>query len=531
MFVFNGMTSGQISGLTIRNGWAHSTPYPGSTGGGIRCDGSSIVICNNIITGNKAGDISAGTGAGGGIYTRYGSCTIYSNVIANNVAFPGGGIRSASATPTIYNNTIVGNLNDGVSYYISGTKPIVNCILWNNGDDLSGCTAQYSCIQDGDAGTGNFSTDPLFVNAAGGDYRLSVGSPCVDAANGTIAPATDFDGNARQDDPGAANVGVGPVWADVGAFEFLGSSPLPFAFYVNDGSIVEAGSVCTVAGDDANDGLSPRSPMRTIQALLNKYPSIGAGVTVNADPGLYTENVVVAATHSGLTLKGAGAGKSVVDGGAVATVFVFNGVTSGEISGFTIQNGWAHSNPYPGSTGGGIRCDGASIVIRNNVITGNRAGDLAAGTGAGGGIYTRFGSCEIYNNVITNNVAFPGGGIRCASANPTIYSNTIVGNLANGVSYYLSGLKPIVNCIVWDNSDDLSGCTAQYSCIQDGDAGVGNTAADPLFVNAAAGDYRLSAGSPCVNTGSAASAPATDLDGAPRDSTPDMGAYEQASGS
>jgi hypothetical protein len=270
--------------------------------------------------------------------------------------------------------------------------------------------------------------------------------------------------------------------------------------------------------------------MRNIQALLDKYPAIGAGVTVNVDPGLYTENVVVAATHTGLTLKGAGAGKSVVDGGAAKSVFVFNGLTSGEISGFTIQNGWARSTPYPGSTGGGIRCDGASIVIRSNVITGNRAGDLADGTGAGGGIYTRYGACVIYNNVISNNVAFPGGGIRCASANPTIYNNTIVGNLANGVSYYLSGTKPIVNCIVWDNGDDLSGCTAQYSCVQDGDAGVGNTAADPLFVNAAAGNYRLSAGSPCADTGSAAAAPATDLDGAPRDSTPDMGAYERASG-
>src|SRR5262249_27390207 len=69
-----------------------------------------------------------------------------------------------------------------------------------------------------------------------------------------------------------------------------------------------------------------------------------------------------------------------------------------------------------------------------------------------------------------------------------------------------------------------------YCNTQQGFSGTGNITADPLFVNAAAGNYRLQATSPCINKGSAAapSLPATDFDGAPRilGSAPDMGAYE-----
>jgi hypothetical protein len=61
-------------------------------------------------------------------------------------------------------------------------------------------------------------------------------------------------------------------------------------------------------------------------------------------------------------------------------------------------------------------------------------------------------------------------------------------------------------------------------------SGSGNISSDPLFVNAAAGNYRLQASSPCINTGTNESwmTGATDLDGTPRivGGTVDMGAYE-----
>jgi len=64
--------------------------------------------------------------------------------------------------------------------------------------------------------------------------------------------------------------------------------------------------------------------------------------------------------------------------------------------------------------------------------------------------------------------------------------------------------------------------------------GVGNITNAPLFVNEAAGDYHLAAGSPCINAGTNQDwmIGALDLAGLPRiaSGTVDMGAYESQGG-
>ena len=52
------------------------------------------------------------------------------------------------------------------------------------------------------------------------DLRLGTGSPCVDAADGTLATETDLDGRVRLDVPDVVNTGVGmPGYADLGAYD------------------------------------------------------------------------------------------------------------------------------------------------------------------------------------------------------------------------------------------------------------------------------------------------------------------------
>lgn len=49
----------------------------------------------------------------------------------------------------------------------------------------------------------------------------SVRNPCIDAGNGDVAPATDFDGNPSVDDPQTPTTGSGtPGYVDIGAFEY-----------------------------------------------------------------------------------------------------------------------------------------------------------------------------------------------------------------------------------------------------------------------------------------------------------------------
>ena len=61
--------------------------------------------------------------------------------------------------------------------------------------------------------------------------------------------------------------------------------------------------------------------------------------------------------------------------------------------------------------------------------------------------------------------------------------------------------------------------TFTFSDVQGGFTGTGNIDADPMFVDPDNGDYRLAAGSPCIDAGDNTAVPAgitTDLDGNPR---------------
>jgi hypothetical protein len=71
----------------------------------------------------------------------------------------------------------------------------------------------YCCTTPLPSGTGNFTSDPLVVDLAGGDLRLQMGSPCINTGNNAyVVGTTDLDGNPL--------IVGGSV--DVGAYEFQG---------------------------------------------------------------------------------------------------------------------------------------------------------------------------------------------------------------------------------------------------------------------------------------------------------------------
>jgi hypothetical protein len=128
-------------------------------------------------------------------------------LIANNMIYNNsyGGINYECSWEdcdiTIQNNTIVNNESYGIySGDAIGYTTITNCILWDNGDDLTnGSSATYSCIQNNDAGTGNIHSDPCFVDAANNDFHIKINSPCINAGycGGNYADQNDIDGQSR----------------------------------------------------------------------------------------------------------------------------------------------------------------------------------------------------------------------------------------------------------------------------------------------------------------------------------------------
>lgn len=113
----------------------------------------------------------------------------------------------------------------------------------------------------------------------------------------------------------------------------------------------------------------------------------------------------------------------------------------------------------------------------------------------------------------------------------------MVKNSGDGINFLdTTALGLVENCVIVSNTyvtqaQITNNNNRTDSAIASG-VNTNNIVADPLFVNFAAGDYHLSAQSPCVNTGANADwmLNAVDLDGRSRidrfSRRADMGCYE-----
>jgi hypothetical protein len=234
-------------------------------------------------------------------------------------------------------------------------------------------------------------------------------------------------------------------------------------------------------------------------------------------------------------------------GGSVRCVYLGSNAV---LSGFTLTNGAVRgcSEGFCSGLGGGAY----GGTLTNCTVTGNWAGkgggafgstlnnctlseNKGSGKdGSGGGAY----ASTLYNCTLTGNSAFIDGGGAYAS---TLYNCTLTGNSGSGAS--LSTLydctltgnsrsgawsSTLINCTVTGNDDVGVGSdpwdvgSTLYNSIIYGNtngnyteltilnyclttplptSGIGNIAADPGFVNAAAGDYHLLPDSPCIDGG------------------------------
>jgi hypothetical protein len=187
-----------------------------------------------------------------------------------------------------------------------------------------------------------------------------------------------------------------------------------------------------------------------------------------------------------------------------------------------------------GSEGGGIRGYtrneyGIGGTIRRCFISRNSAQNY------GGGAYLSRSQFE--NNLVAENNANYGGG--CAVDAVIVRNCSIV---RNNSGVYGHGTNWLVNSIIWSdfgqggNANWIGPCLYFTNCCTYPmpTFGSGNIMVNPSLARPLAGDYYLAPGSPCIDSGLSAAAPATDMDGEarPKDgnadnvAVADIGAFE-----
>ena len=208
--------------------------------------------------------------------------------------------------------------------------------------------------------------------------------------------------------------------------------------------------------------------------------SVIAGNTAGGDGGGAYNSAVSYATVSG---------NNAVNGAG----FYSSGGTVGSSSTYTIEFSTITNNTASADGGGVYRG-----LVKNCYVLDNKANN-------GGGAYGTAAAVPALENCLVayNYAAVNGGGTTAGTAyNCTIVKNTI-GTNGNGAGAN-GGTQH--NAIFWYNTRldgedaDRTAGSVSYSCFPGG-TGNNNIGAFPMFVNAAAGDFRLANGSPCIDTG------------------------------
>ncbi len=416
----------------------------------------------------------------------------------------------------------------------------------------------------------NFEGDPLFVDRTSGDYRLRPGSPAIDAGD----PASPNDPDGSRVDVGAhyydkfaplattntatsvtaisatLNGVVNPKGTSTTAyFEWASSSSLTngtstpvqsigsgtsnvpitapivglnpkttyyYRIVAQSSGGVEKGSIVSFttlllrkslhvapSGNDVNAGTAI-APVRTIQKALTLA---GSGDTIKVAAGSYDESLIPLTSvylrggyESGF-LEGARdffANKTIVRG--VGSVML-NDTARSTVEGFIF-----HGQGVPTDAILKVR---SGSIIRNNVI-------LRASQSFVAGVEI-LGSATVMNNTIfkcSYGIEISGS----INGTPLIKNNIIAygsWGIVHNASSVLSSARPYND--VFGNSFNYTGFLSE--------AALGDRSLNPLFrdTSAAALDFRLGSGSPCIDAGDPADPAGNEP--APNNDRIDMGAY------
>ncbi|MES2430196.1 MAG: right-handed parallel beta-helix repeat-containing protein [Bacteroidota bacterium] len=492
------------------NNTANNAGFGGGGGGISNRFTSSPAISNCSFTGNSA------TNGGGILNDDRCSPAISNCLFVNNSGTKGGGIYNLYlCVPLISNCTFTNNsINNagGTIHNVSTANPsIKNCIISGNSTSIvnveSTPVITYSLVQGLAADVINHNvdgnTDPMFVDAVAGNYKLLACSPAVNAGNNT--GISQYLGT---EDLATNNRYVGTI--DMGAFEYQNTgSPTVGNNIISASQSIPANTVpATLTGSTptggtgnysytwqssttndstgftniSNSNTSSYSPpalsvttwFRRVVSSPNTCPSISAAVKI-ALPFVrfYVKTISAGGSdaNNGKTWATAFATIEYAINIASAgdTVFVRKGIYQPAAdTSFILKDGVKIYGSFAGNETtlaqrlfGNTAADSSSLTGNNRTVVNNSKNNLSLATLLDGFI-------------ITGGKAYSGAGMTNVSSSPTISNCIFTANAATWTGGGISNdhSSPIIsNCRFSKNTTDYVG------------AGIYNTASSPNITN------------------------------------------------
>jgi len=552
-------------------------------GGGLALADGAATITRSIIRDNRAAYNGGGLTVGSGIIFHMSDCLIVHNDGGDRgggISATRPSVEILVQNCTIANNVAISG--PGVWAKYEAVFTLKNCVVWYDVAAQTGFTqlggvvnASYSDIKVPVGvvvpGPGNINAEPQFTDTSAYDYRLASGSPCIDAGD----PATPHDPDSSPVDMGVRQYeATGPLelGADLITTDTIwrkadGPRIVPRSLLVDVGAKLTIEPGVDVLFDPPGQ-LLVRGALKAIgtEADSIRFLASGAGwegmrffnkdsnwmefvrVSDVTSPVNRASPILVAQSGTWLSLRSSvisdnhvaadgGAAFATWSGGLVMKNTVLRDNTAaGSVGAIGLRDGaflTADSCSFLRNScngdGGALQILAAQATVTNSVIADNW------GRRSGGAIYAGGATLSISRTLIARNRSELGNAVYLDNSNAQVTNSAVTGNISSAilcaftVGYYST--LTISNSIVWGNSGPYSFLTlysrtggggvvqATYCALSSAWYGPGNIVADPLFVNADAGDYRLWNASPCANTGN----PASPLD--PDGSRADIGAF------